>query len=548
MASISQYNGVLDKRLAAHLLRRSTYSWNKARIDALIGLTPDQAVDQLFVVPPLLNSEPLDYVTLQPWINSGVEPALSNDNLMDVVSGWWINEAIHDTSISHKLQFFLHSVFVISHQNMFGSRYFFDYLELIRFYSLGSFKTLSKKMTLDNLMLDYLDGEDNTDSDPNENYAREYLELFTIGKGPQIGPDDYTNFTELDVVEAAKLLSGWKQSSRPLGGDPQYIDPDTGIQAGYGNFNHHDTTDKTFSYAFGGQTITGAVDLNDMYRELDDFVDMVFNQDETARTICRRLYRYFVSGKIDSEIETDIIEPMATTLRNANYVLEPAVKQLLKSQHFYDMDDGDSSDEIVGALIKSPLELLGPTMNFFQIDIIAPEVNPDEHYDEWYAETVIDILFKSAGYPIFEPESVAGYPAYYQAPLYHRNWLDTSTVLARYTFPDMLLTGNRILAGGDLGAGIQLDIVDFVQNSGVVGNPANAQDLLDDLVEYLLPEALTPERENYFLNEVLLDGLSTTNWFFEWLNYLNTGDASAVRIPLENLFRALIFSREYQLM
>lgn len=548
MASIQQYNGVLDKRLAAHLLRRTTYSWSKSRIDAFTGLTPDQAVDQLFVIPSLLHSEPLDYVTLQPWINSGVEPALGTSDQMDVISGWWLNEALHDISIAHKLQFFLHSIFVISHSDMSGSRYYFDYLELIRFYQTGSFKDLSRKMTLDNFMLDYLDGEDNTDSNPNENYAREFLELFTIGKGPQIGPDDYTNYTELDVVEAAKLLSGWKQSDRPLPADPQYIDPDTGITAGYGNFNHHDTTNKTFSYAFGNQTITGAVDLNDMYRELGDFVDMIFNQDETARTICRRLYRYFVSSIINSEIEADIIEPMATTLRNANYVLEPAVKQLLKSEHFYDQDDGDSTDEIIGGLIKSPLELLGPLMSFFDIDIIDPAVNPDEHYDEWYAETVIDTIFKSSGFSIFEPESVAGYPAYYQAPLYHRNWLDSSTILTRYTIPDMLLSGERIVTGGQLGAGIQLDIVDFVQNGGVVSNPGNAQQLLDDLVEYVFPEPLTTEREDYFLNDVLLDGLTTTNWFFEWLQYLNTGDASAVRIPLENLFRALIFSREFQLM
>ena len=108
-------------------------------------------------------------------------------------------------------------------------------------YTTGN-SNLRKKMTMDNLMLIYLNNTTNNKNSPNENYAREFFELFTIGKGPQIGPGDYTNYTEDDVITAAKLLTGFKSSARGT-----VIDPDTGLSTGRTVFNQHDTSDKTFS-------------------------------------------------------------------------------------------------------------------------------------------------------------------------------------------------------------------------------------------------------------------------------------------------------------
>jgi uncharacterized protein (DUF1800 family) len=402
-------------------------------------------------------------------------------------------------------------------------------------------------MTLDNVMLAYLNGDINTNTSPNENYGREYLELFTIGKGPQIGPDNYTNYTEADVITAAKLLTGFKISDRPLPPDPESIDPDTGIARGWAQYDDHDSTDKQFSSAFGNQLITGAVDEADMYRELDDFVNMVFNQDATARTICRKLYRYFVSGNITSEIESDIIEPLAQTLRTNDYNLEITLKQLLKSQHFYDADDSNSTDEIIGALVKSPLELLAHTINFFNINILAPEDNPYEHYYVWYHITVIEDMLDKSGMKIFRPLNVAGYPAYYQEPLYHRNWLDASTIVARYSLGEMFVTGMRVLSYGALGGNIQVDMVDFV-SSNAVSDPSVGAAIVDELTPYLFPEPLVPERRTYFLDQTLLGNLSQDNWYFEWLTYQNTGNPTSVRMKLNDFFKAIVFSREFQLM
>lgn len=547
MASLAPMTGTLGTRLAAHLLRRGSYFVNKARINQFAAMTPAQAVDALFVDAPLSISEPIDPATGQPWINAGVDSLSDTHDLLQSIGGWWIHEAISDPSIVSKIMFFLHANFVISTEEFYPSRPFFDYLSLIRFYAKGSYKELSKKMTLDNVMLAYLNGDINTNTSPNENYAREYFELFTIGKGPQIGPDNYTNYTEGDVITAAKLLTGFKISSRPLDPDPESLDPDTGIVRGWAAYYDHDSTDKQFSSAFGNLLIAGAVDEEDMYRELNDFVNMVFNQDATAKTICRKLYRYFVCAQIDTEIENDIITPLSQTLKNNNYNLEITLKQLLKSQHFYDADDSSNTNEIIGSLIKSPLELFAHTVNFFNIEILAPTDNPREHYYEWYHITVIEEMMDKSGMKIFRPLNVAGYPAYYQEPLYHRNWLDSSTIVARYSLGEMFVTGMRVLSYGALGGNIQVRMVDFI-NSGIVSDPTVAATIVDELTPFMFPEPMTPERRTYFLDQTLLGNLSQNNWYYEWLTYQNTGNPTSIKMKLDDFFKSVVFSREFQLM
>ncbi len=343
------------------------------------------------------------------------------------------------------------------------------------------------------------------------------------------------------------MLSGFQQTNRPLGGDPAYWDATIEMQFGRARYFRHDTTDKTFSSAFGGQTITGAVNEADMYRELDDFVEMVFAQMATAKNICRKLYRYFVSNQISAEVETDIITPLAQTLYDNNYELTPCLQQLLKSQHFFDRDDLVADDEILGAILKSPLDNLLHTLSFFEIVIPDAQTMAEDHYWNWYKRSVIDIILLQAGMTLHRPDSVAGYPAYYQEPNFSENWFNGSTLIARYKLAEMLLEGERVLAGGGNG-GVELDMVDYVDNSGLISDPTDGLEIVTKLTDYLLPLAPATDRFSYFLNDVFLDDLSLINWRFEWINYQNTGDDSSVKIPLERLFTALLSSQEYQLM
>lgn len=104
---------------------------------------------------------------------------------------------------------FWHNHFVI-HEDLDYRRIGFLYIITLQENALGNFRELSKKMTTDPAMLIYLNNEKNTKLAPNENYARELFELFTIGKGDLVGPGDYSNYTEEDIRSAARVLTGWR--------------------------------------------------------------------------------------------------------------------------------------------------------------------------------------------------------------------------------------------------------------------------------------------------------------------------------------------------
>ena len=141
-------------------------------------------------------------------------------------------------------------------------------------------------------MLNYLDNTQNNANNPNENYAREFLELFTITKGEQIGEGDYSTYTENDVIMAAKVFSGFKTKL-----DRTIIDPDTGIPMGRISVNQHDQSTKIFSHAFDNYELSGGTDENTIMLELHQFVDMIFNKEETARAYVSKLYRFFVKSE-----------------------------------------------------------------------------------------------------------------------------------------------------------------------------------------------------------------------------------------------------------
>jgi len=147
-------------------------------------------------------------------------------------------------------------------------------------------------------MLVYLDGKLNINQWPNENFAREMLELYSIGKGLQKGEGDYTNYTEQDIKEAAKVLTGYQNDITLTN-----LDTDTNIPIGKlvssgTRATLHDATTKTFSAAFQNKTITpsatdGGYATPDAAKgELSDMIEMIFSQDETARFLCRKLYRW----------------------------------------------------------------------------------------------------------------------------------------------------------------------------------------------------------------------------------------------------------------
>lgn len=548
MASLTARTGVLGHRLAAHLLRRATYHPTKPLIDAYAAKTVAQAINDLMTIQSLTVNTLIDPGTTLPWIDPDGNPYTTGPNVATTATFqlrryarcWWLDEARLDQSIGHKMEFFLHSIFIVASGEGQPAEVW-DHFRLLRHYALGSFKEMAKKMTLDNQMLRYLDNNANNDNNPNENYAREFLELFTIGKGLQVGPGDYTNYTEEDVVQGAKVLTGWKNGDRLTS-----IDPETGLPWSNPNFNNHEEADKTFSYAFQNTVIAGATDEADMYRELDDYINMIFAQDATALTISRRLYKYFVSRNITAEIESDIIVPLATILRSNNYNLEIAVRALLSSVHFYDEDDNNSGDEVIGSMIKSPLENSLGVLNYFNVTIPDPISDSYNHYNRFYRRCMLDTILDKSGMDIFFPTNVAGYPAYYQEPVFHRSWFTSSTIVSRYKLPEQLISGRRVILGGDLGT-VQFNIVPFIGSSGHFSNPGNANLLITELVTYLFCEIPDAARLQYFV-DVLTGDFDEAYWTNLWAYYLGSGDEEQVKSPLEDLFKALLYSPEAQIM
>lgn len=531
MSLLTPRVGTLGIRLAKHLLRRTTFRITSDRINDFANKTATEAVNELFAPLQYVHPEgpinPEDLTTA--WLTTGPYSNGPNASPNRPVKMWFLNELMLDESIRHKLSLFFHSIFVTSVDNDWRM---FDHYRLLQFYALDNIKTLTYKMTLDNKMLIYLDNQYNTRNSPNENYAREFLELFTILKGNTTGTGNYTNYTEHDVSEAARVLTGIKTSTY------SNTDPDTGLATGVFDYASHDRGNKTFSAAFQNQTILGAVDQNDMERELSEFIDLIFDQLETARAFVRRLYLFFVSDKITSSIETGVIEPLANQLFNDNYELENTLKTLLKSVHFYDEDDGDSTDNIIGGKIKPPLELWFQTVNLFKANQIGI-LNDNPMYYGLPARDLMSFVLEVLGWPDI-PLSVEGYPGFFKGPGYSRAWFDQSTVAYRYKITEGLLTGKSII--NDRVLPFQVNVVNFFTNNFT--NQEYADQLVTQLLELAFSEFPDPDRYDYFLNK-LLGSLSDINWFFEWQNYLNTGNASEIKIALEDLFEAVIASPEY---
>ncbi|MCC7246007.1 MAG: DUF1800 family protein [Saprospiraceae bacterium] len=558
MASLNPLQGTLGHRRAAHLLRRTSFRFTKSRVDSLAAQTVNQAVASILQLYPLQRDQPVydnpnDLTTHENGVwclppGQPLPPSMTgilDFQLRPFITSWWMHEALFDQGISHKMALFLHQ-FNQATLNSFGNTHFFDYLQLMRWGSLGNFRAFSFKVIADNVMLRYLNNQQNTANNPNENFAREFLELFTIGKGPQVAPGDYTNYTEDDIIAAAKVLTGVRTQIQRT-----QIDPDTGIPTGVYTPGQHNWTEKKFSARFQDLTIPAVTvpaqrTAAKMVEELNMFVNKVFEQSETAKNLCRRLYRYFVSPKITDEIENDVIVPLSNTLVAANWEIKPVLQQLFRSEHFFDADDSDNKNEIVGGIIKSPLDLMFQAHSFFNMPVPDPNATADRLHLMY---TRLGFLTTGAGMNLFFASDVAGYPGFYQHPDYSRAWFNSSSIITRYRVPFNYLTGKLNPDGGN-GLGNQLftrlDIAAWTKNSGFVTDPSDAWLLVREFLLYLLPEEVDDQRFEYFYTNVFLDGLPADDWTYEWQTYVQTGNDAEVRTILERFLKAVMYSPEYQ--
>ena len=542
--SLNHLNSNLGQLRAKHLLRRCLFHYNNDLLNNISNLNATEAVSQLLLDDSVTYSEPYDPLPDENphgfWLSSGVYPPdiPNQGRKRGLLTAWWWYNMINRVNLKDKLTFFLHTTFTIANGDVGASHYFYDHLRLLEYYSSGNLRDLAKKITLDNAMLNYLDNTQNNANNPNENYAREFLELFTITKGEQVGEGDYSTYTEQDVIEAAKVFSGFKTQL-----DRSIIDTDTNIPMGRLSINQHDQGIKTFSYAFDNYELQGGNTQETIFEELYEFVDMVFDKQATALAYVKKLYRFFVKSEWDEDVEQNIIIPLADDLYNNGYEILPVVKRLLESQHFFDAADSDPTDEIIGSIIKSPLQLLSSTITNLGFNIPDPE-NDMENYYKFVMFFMRNTYFPMAGMNVFAPDTVAGHPAIYQSPDFDRHWFSSSTILARYRLIECLITGRNKLGGNGF-FGSELDTVAFVENTSA--NPGNIYYLVDEIANILYPNPIDQDRVDYFA-ELILEGYPSYYWTDTWDEYLSTGENTIVKTRLDLLIGAMINAPEYQLM
>ena len=542
--SLNPLNSNLGQLRAKHLLRRCLFHYNNDLLNNISNLNATEAVSQLLLDDSVTYNEPYDPLPDENphgfWLSSGVYPPdiPNQGRKRGLLTAWWWYNMINRVNLKDKLTFFLHTTFTIANGDVGASHYFYDHLRLLEYYSSGNLRDLAKKITLDNAMLNYLDNTQNNANNPNENYAREFLELFTITKGEQVGEGDYSTYTEQDVIEAAKVFSGFKTQL-----DRSIIDTDTNIPMGRLSINQHDQGIKTFSYAFDNYELQGGNTQETIFEELYEFVDMVFDKQATALAYVKKLYRFFVKSEWDEDIEQNIIIPLADDLYNNGYEILPVVKRLLESQHFFDAADSDPTDEIIGSIIKSPLQLLSSTITNLGFNIPDPE-NDMENYYKFVMFFMRNTYFPMAGMNVFAPDTVAGHPAIYQSPDFDRHWFSSSTILARYRLIECLITGRNKLGGNGF-FGSELDTVAFVENTSA--NPGNIYYLVDEIANILYPNPIDQDRVDYFA-ELILEGYPSYYWTDTCDEYFATGENTIVKTRLDLLIGAMINAPEYQLM
>lgn len=552
MASLNPKTGVLGTVFAKHLLRRSSFFYTKTTIDQFSNLTASQAIDLLLVdeslklalpYDPTPTSAPDGYWTEVPASVKTASAFLGQPRKRAIIAGWWWYNAIKSPTLKYKISHFLSTRFTVEKNICGAASYFYDHMRLLLFYAAnGNYKELAKKITLDNAMLIYLNNTSNTKSAPNENYAREFLELFTIGKGPQIAAGNYTTYTEADVVQAARILTGFRTK-----GDRTTLDAVTGIPKGYNVFSLHDVTGpKVFSAAFGNKSIASATNATGMDTELNAFVDMVFDQLATAKNICRKMYIYFVKTTITSEVETDIIGHLATDLFTNGYNILPVLKKLLVSEHFYDLDDSNAKDETIGGIIKSPIQQISELVTYLWATMPNPVDKPYDFYINFWQNFVHDTFLTGSNMILFDPENVAGHPAYYQAPDFDKTWISSSTLIAKYRLGESLLDGlNRIKGNTNIQAKIY--ITDVIKNRSLISDASDPYILTSELCNALFAQNPDMGRVNYFMNSFLLQGLAPFYWTDAWNLYLTNFNTSVVEPRLKLLVSKLCSAPEAQI-
>ena len=547
-SGIDAYTGTWSTQQAIQLLRRTQFGYTKANVDAIVAMGMDTAVSALLTITSPAPSPPVNYYqNLQADENSLAYGAdwtqdvftttaigqSTNIYRINALTFWNLGLGLNqDLNIREKMTWFWYHFMPIdfasvrasqhSYCNNNSARISYDYIQNFRTNALGNFRSLIRNIATQPAMMYYLSNQDNTNTAPDENFAREVMELFTLGKDP------LSQYTQDDVVAAAKVLTGWKVNN--LNAYP--------TSASYIN-SRHDTTTKTFSSFFNNATI-----VNQGNTEIDAFFDLIFTKTQVvSEYICRRLYRYFVYYDIDANIEANVITPLAQFFVASNWEIAPVLDKLFKSQHFYDMAN-------VGVYIKSPFDLVIGSLRQFNLSAnITDATNYQAQYNLW--GTLTNNYLQTTSQVMGSVPNVSGWSAFYQNPNFHEYWINSNTIQKRSLFIDTIFNGSTFSNNGYTTI-LQVDVIAWVQQfpDATISDP---DALVQACVDYLLPIDLSATVKSTLKTQDLLSNQTTNGyWTTAWQNYTsdptNATYLSTVKTRLKGLLQTITQLAEYQLM
>lgn len=528
-SGINTYTGAWTEQEVVHLLKRTMFGAKKADISYFKAMSMNQAVDELLNPTAPDPAPPVkEYATsTAPGVVADGNIALGSTWINDINSDgtvqsqrrasykkWWTGVLIsQDRSIREKLIMFLVDHFGNEASEVGNANVIYKQHSLVRQYALGNFKELVREISKDVAMLRYLNGYLNNKNAPDENYARELMELFTLGKGPG------SQYTETDVREAAKVLTGWQING-------------TNYTSVF-NLNRHTTTNKTFSAFFNNTVIPGRTTATAGDLELADLLNMIFAQQEVAKYLVRKFYRWFVYYAIDAATETNVIEPLAEIFRSNNYELKPVLSTLFKSEHFYDTLNR-------GCLIKTPSDIVIGSLREMN-GVFRPETDWDTNYGLW---NTFNSWMVNMGQNLHDPPNVSGMPAFYQEPSFHEIWINSDSLPKRNQFTDTMINSGYARNGFR----VQFNCVAFAQ---ALSNPGNPNDLIDEALRVFFRNDLSAQSKSQIKTQILLTG---QQWDYYWTNAWTAYEASpttpnfnTVNTRLKSLFQYFFNLSEYQL-
>jgi uncharacterized protein (DUF1800 family) len=389
----------------------------------------------------------------------------------------------------------MHNHFATEVEAVFSPIIAYRHHKLLRENCLGNFKTMVKSITVDIAMLIYLNGYVNTKTAPDENYARELMELFTLGKSAD------SQYTEDDVKAAARILTGWRINFSNM----------TSFFAD----TVHDQANKSFSSFFNNTVITGKTGAAGA-GETDELINMIFSKsDVVARNIVRKLYRYFVYYVIDSDIENNVIIPLANDFKQ-DWELKPLVTALLKSEHFY-------SSNNMGCYIKNPLDVFSTFIKQFKVAFpVSPVENVHQAYYTIWAGAAISGMY------LGNPPNVSGWPAYYQTPQYYQLWLNSDTLPKRIQYTVALLVGLQYRGGNKLTA----DVIEYAKTCS---DPSDPNKLIQETIDMMYAFDLSGTQKQSLKQSTLLFGQSSDiYWTNAWNDYMNNPNDTNKKLTVTN--------------